>query len=521
MHRRNVLAAWAAGAISLGAAACAPRPTPTYPPQSGTAFEGVGPFPSGVGSADPTPTSVLLWTRVHPERDPGTGVPVRVRVATTPDLSEHSVVVDRRGVATASSDHCITVDATGLSPATTYWYRFDIDGARSRVGRTRTAPASGGDRLRLAAFSCQRWTHGWYTAHADLASLTTDAASDIDLVVCLGDYVYDTGYADSLYVPGRDDPVQDAVNLDDFRSKYRLYRSDPELQEVHARVPMVHVFDNHDGLDAPGDPSGPPALRAFFEHLPVRTRLPGRIDRSLRWGDLAEVFLTDQRSFRDPQPDETGPLGTSSEERPEILDPGRTLLGAEQRDWLFDGLVGSTAQWKVLCSQLMFWPWRSFPRLPWQPRGAGVFLNLTQWDGYGAERLALLDLLEAEDVRDTIVLSGDSHVFSAAQVAPDVDDPFATPRVVEFGTGSVTSNNADESNLPTSDVTGGLLRAANPNHLRYFDSERHGYVMAELTGGGVDVEVRSPRTILRPSSSVDVLARLRVEAGTQRIHRVA
>lgn len=519
MQRREVLTGWAAGALALGGLACSPRPTPTYPQQSGGPFEGEGPFPSGVGSADPTASAVLVWSRVHPERDSGTGVPVRVRVATAPSFAEHTVVAVRDSRAVALHDHCVTVDVTGLTPSTTYWYRFEIDGATSRTGRTRTAPWGSVDRFRMAAFSCQRWTHGWYTAHHDLASLADSRDSDLDLVVCLGDYVYDTGFADAVYVPGRDDLVQDAATLDDFRSKYRLYRSDPELQEVHARYPMVNVFDNHDGLDAPGDPSGPPAIRAFFEHLPVRTRLPGRIDRSVRWGDLAELFLTDQRSFRDPQPAKGGLLGTSSEERPEILDPGRTLLGVEQRDWLLGGLSSSTSQWKVLCSQLMFWPWRSIPRLPWQPRGAGVFLNMTQWDGYGAERLAILDHLESHDVRDTIVFSGDSHVFSAAQVAPDVDDPYATPRVVEFGTGSVTSNNADESNYPTSDITGPLLQEANPNHLRYFDSERHGYVAAELTSSGLDVELRSPRTILRPTSAIDVLARMHVDAGTQRIRR--
>jgi alkaline phosphatase D len=288
---------------------------------------------------------------------------------------------------------------------------------------------------------------------------------------------------------------------------------------MHAAYPVVHVFDNHDGLDGPGDPQASAALQAFFEHLPVRTSRPGRIDRTLRWGDLAEVFMTDQRSFRDPTLPETGLLGTSTTEEPAILDPTRTMLGTEQREQLISGLTGSSATWKVVGSQLMFWPWRTVPRLPGQPRGSGTYLNLTQWDGYVAERHRILDELERTDTRNTLLLSGDSHVFSAAQVAPDVDDRRSLPRVVEFGTGSITSNNADENGFPTDDATGPFLRSINP-HLRWFESERHGYVVVELTADAAVAEFRSPRTIRQPTSSVDVLRRLRVRSGAQRLEAV-
>ncbi|MFZ4519116.1 MAG: alkaline phosphatase D family protein [Microthrixaceae bacterium] len=518
MQRRTFLASLAAAGAAAAAAGCAPRPRPDYPAQSGLAFEGTGPYPAGVGSGDPTPNSVLLWTRVHPERDRGDGVPVRVQLATTPSFA--SVLFDATVTATAARDHCVTVDATGLEPGRTYWYRFTADGVTSPTGRTRTAPIGPLDHLRVAAFSCQRWTHGYFSAHADLAAMAEDPDTDVDLVLCLGDYVYETGYADQVYVPGRDDPIQNAVTQEQFRSKYRLYRSDPNLQAVHAAFPMVNIFDNHDGLSGPGDPQAAGAIAAFFEHLPVRTRLPGRIDRSLRWGDLAEVFVTDQRSFRDPTGEEAGVLGTSSEQRPDILDPGRTMLGADQRQWLVDGLTGSSARWKVLGSQLMFAPFRSVGRLPGQPRGAGVYLNMTQWDGYVGERLALLDALAANGTTDTVVLSGDSHFFAVSEVSPDVDDPYAVPRVVEFSTGSVTSNNADENNYPTDDITGPLLAGANSNSLRFFESERHGYVVLDLEPGELRAELRSPPNIRVPECPADSFARFRVAAGTQRIDRV-
>lgn len=521
MDRRTLLTSAAAGVGGLVIAGCVPSPAPDYPPQSGEPFEGIGLFPSGLGSADPTPTSALLWTRVSPRLDEGSGVEIDVEVASTPNFGG-SVVWRTTSVATAATDHCVTVDATGLRPGTTYYYRFILPAldAASAAGRTRTAPSGGVERMRVAAFSCQRLTHGYFTAHADLAALAQRPETDVDLVLCLGDYIYDTGYADGVYVPGRDDPVQDARTLADFRSKYRLYRADPNLQAMHALYPVVHVFDNHDGLDAPGDPQAAAALQAFSEHVPVRRSLPGRIDRSLQWGDLVQVFMTDQRSFRDATLPEGGILGTSTAAEPAILDPSRTMLGAAQRDWLIDGLVTSPAQWKLIGSQLMFWPWRTVPRLPGQPRGAGTYLNLTQWDGYVAERFAILDALEAGDVRNTLMVSGDSHVFSAAQVSPDVDDPRATPRVVEFGTGSITSNNADENRYPTDDVTGPFLRSVNP-HLRWFESERHGYVVLDITPAETVGEFRSPRTIRQPQSSVDVLRRMRVRSGVQRLERLS
>lgn len=518
--RRHFLGASAA--LTTGALIAGCTPTPTYPSQSELPFEGTGPFPSGVGSADPLPEAVLLWTRIHPTLRDGQPVRVEVEVATQPTFLESSIVSRIDTVADQSSDFCVTVDATGLRPRTRYWYRFHAEGATSPIGRTQTAPREDSrvEKVRIAAFSCQRWTHGWYTAHADLAAMADQDDTDIDVVICLGDYIYETGYADKVHVPGRDDPVQQAVTLEQFRSKYRMYRSDPNLQAVHARYPMIHVFDNHDGLSGPGDIQAAGAIQAFFEHIPVRTTQPGQIYRSLRWGQCVDIVMTDQRQYRDPQPVGSA-LGASTEDNPEILDPHRSMLGLEQRDWLLQQLTQSTATWKVFGSQLMFWPWRIVPRLPWQPRGSGWYLNMTQWDGYVGERLIILDALDAANVSNTVILSGDSHVFSAAQVSSDVDDPYRDPRIVEFGTGSITSNNADESDyMPESAYTAPFLYAMNPNHLKYFESESHGYVIAELHESEMFTTIRSPYSIRHPESLSRTLATWRVGAGTQRLERI-
>ncbi|HYF46478.1 MAG TPA: PhoD-like phosphatase N-terminal domain-containing protein, partial [Acidimicrobiales bacterium] len=183
-------------------------------------------FTDGVLSGDPLPDGIVLWTRVDPTLDAGAGVDVAFEVATAPDLLPLSVVANGVVHTTAAADHTVHVDVTGLDPATTYWYRFSVAGSDSPVGRTRTAPAPGASTgpVRFAFFSCQRWTHGWYTAHHDLAELALDPATDLDFVISLGDYVYDTAFADDFQV--RPDPVGVAVTQDDFRAKYHLYRSD-------------------------------------------------------------------------------------------------------------------------------------------------------------------------------------------------------------------------------------------------------------------------------------------------------
>lgn len=488
----------------------APPPRPYVP---------VAEYPQGVLSAEPTENSVMVWTRVLPALDSGLGVDVLVEIARDPSFAASSVLAARTLRANSSSDHTVMTDLDGLPSGSTLWYRFICRGAISPVGRTRTAPSQLLDAapVRIAAFSCQRYTHGYFTSHADLAALALNPSTDVDVVLSLGDYVYETGYADGVTVAGRDDPLQNALSQDDFRFKYRLYRSDPDLQAVHAAYPVVGIFDNHDGLSGPGDAQGPGALAAFFEYWPIRCGVPGQQYRSFRWGRQAEIWMTDQRQYRTPTPEESGSqLGTCTWAQPDAQDPKATMLGRQQADWLLDGLVGSSANWRVVGSQLMFWPWRTIGRLPFEPRGAGCYLNFTQWDGYQAERFRILDTLEQTRTTNTVVLSGDSHIFSAASVSPDWDDVNRAPVVAEFNAGSITSANADENGIPTSEITGPLLSSLDP-YLNWFNSERHGYVVMELTDSAATAEFRSPRTIRESRSGVDVLGRFGIPSGTQHI----
>lgn len=498
---------------------------------SAIAYTPVAAFPNGVMSGDPAVDGVVLWTHVDPGVA-GAGVAVAWEVADSPSFGVGSVVASGTSITSPSSDHTVHVEPSGLQPATTYWYRFAVGTTESPVGRTRTLPSGGVGSLRIAYFSCQRYVHGYYTAHADLAARASDPATDVDLVICLGDYVYEAGPADGVTVAGRVDPDAPQLSLDDFRRQYHLYRTDLDLQAMQAAFPVVGIFDNHDGLSGPTDPAGPGAVAAFFEQMPVRRDAgdPQRQHRSFRLGDLAELFMLDERQYRDPVPDEDDSLiGTSSVDQPEMVAPGRTMLGADQLDWLQVGVAASTSAWKILGSQLVFSPLRSERYVDVQAvagdgpqRNAGRYVNLIGWDGFQAERQAIVDHIHNTGIEDVFVIAGDSHFWTTSELPLDYDDPEAPLVLVEFGGSSVTSANAgEEAGLPGNEAVRPVVAKANPLSLRYIDVVTHGYGLIELTPQRATVTYVSPKSITEPGAPSRTLARFEVDRGTAQIRQVA
>jgi alkaline phosphatase D len=197
-------------------------------------------FRHGVASGDPRADRVLLWTRVSG----GSGeVPVRWTLASNATMTR---VVARGETRTgAARDFTVKVDATGLAPATTYYYRFEALGARSAIGRARTLPAASAARLRLGLTSCSNYPYGYFNAYARMAERT-----DLDLVLHVGDYIYDYHqgrYFDPDLAKDRPvDPPTEIIALDDYRRRYALYRTDQDLQAVHQQHTFVCVWDDHE-----------------------------------------------------------------------------------------------------------------------------------------------------------------------------------------------------------------------------------------------------------------------------------
>jgi alkaline phosphatase D len=486
-----------------------------------------GPFTLGVSSGDPTPDGVVLWTRLAP--DPlveGGGmrpVPELVRYEVAADADFRRIV--RRGVAGAlpREAHSVHVALTGLQPATTYWYRFRWGTTISTTGRTRTAPAPGStDPMRFAFVSCQNYTNGYFGAYADLAT------RDVDLVVHLGDYIYEGPGLGAARV--RDHlPNTELFTLNAYRLRHSQYRTDPDLQAAHAAHPFLMTWDDHEfkdnyadlDIDKPDLPLETIAERraaaylAYWEHAPLpRSRKPVGKDmplfRRLQWGALATFHVLDTRQYRSNQLlEQCPPAQRDPESRycAGVLDSTRGILGTAQRDWLFEGLAAPTAAWNVIANQVGF-----APLVRRNTRDAVVF-SLDSWDGYVAERQLVLDFLAENQLRNTVVITGDSHQHSVRNVPPNYRSLDGTPVATEFMGTSISS----EGDTPFGTTFGG--DADNPH--RMFDDHHRGYVEVSLNPELWSGEFRGVASVTTRTLVATPLATFEVDNGVPGARRAA
>ena len=449
-----------------------------------------GPFGWGVGSFDPTPTSVLLWTRVEPPAD---GATVEVAWALADDAAFDTVRAQGSVNATTVGDHTVRAQVDVLLPGRTYWYRFELaDGTRSPVGRTRTM--GGTERLRLGVVSCARFASGAYAGYRALAE------RDVDVVVHVGDYIYEDGQAGVR----THDPRRRCTTLADYRTRYAQHRADPDLQALHAAHPMVAVWDDHevagnawrggatshdDDRDGPWLPRLVAAGRAHEEWVPGRTaRGPdGRLRawRSIDLGDLAELVVLDTRTWgRDRQPRTAAELDDSA--------APRSMLGADQQAFVAERLEPSERRpWTFLANQVMFHPLR-LP-VPTQSlvdavtdRGFIVdgasAINPDQWDGYPTAQAHLIRSIGG--IGGVVALTGDVH-SSWGWEGPANDG--GNPTMVELVTPSITSETfADRIPAPSSVIELGLLATA--PELKHVEISSHGYLLVDCTPELVQAE---------------------------------
>jgi alkaline phosphatase D len=436
-----------------------------------------GPFTHGVGSFDPTDRSVLLWTRAAGTRRLGW------RVSAGAD--DAHVAAGEVEVAD-DADGCVSVEVAGLDPGTTYRYWFEADGRRSPVGLSRTLPASGPDHFRIAVVCCADYSQGHFAVYRAVAD------ADIDLVLHVGDYIYESaGRGDVREV----EPDRTLASLEDYRARYSQTRSDPDLRALHERHPVVAVWDDHDIADnawrqgakehdphehGPWDERLGAATRAWLEWLPVRLRDPDdrlAIWRSLSVGDLAELVLVDTRiAGRDEHPDDEG-------SRP-IGDPERSLLGDAQRAWAHERVRDTTRPWCVFVTSVVL----NRMRLPVPggellsdaaPSGYAIIdgeaMCTDEWDGYPAERDRLVAAF-AERGRGAVVASGDVHSAWAFE-GPCTGE--GNPVAVEFVAPCVTSTPM-AGHLPAGWTTLADRLAEQLPEARWFDLEHHGFLVLDI-----------------------------------------
>jgi len=514
VNRRRFMA----GALVLGASQLAP-------PLLRAAAQprlSANPFTLGVASGYPLPAGVVLWTRLAPTPLlPGGGmpaeiVPVEWEVATDEPMSR----VVRRGTTAASPEwaHSVHVEVDGLEPARWYWYRFRAAGETSPVGRTRTAPAAGAgvDRLRYAFASCQHWEYGHFNAYRGMI------ADDLDLVIFVGDYIYE--YA-SGRAQVRPHGMSEAITLDDYRQRYALFKTDPDLKAAHAACPWIVTWDDHevsnDYADDRSEQLHPrewflarraAAYRAYYEHMPLRRHMvplgpQARLYHRVAFGDLAQFHLIDDRQYRSHQPCAPAGRGGSTivEECADRLDPRLTMLGDTQERWLEFELDHSRARWNVIAQQTLM---AQLDRKP----GPGAEFWTDGWDGYPVARRRLLEYLGKRKPANPVVIGGDVHSFWVTDLKPDFDDPRSPVVATEFVGSSITSPASPR--LAKADA----LLADNP-HIRFVNAARRGYVRMDVTRDRLRAELRAVRTITQPSAEIETLVTFVVEDGRPGAHR--
>ena len=543
LPRRSVLAAGAgataAGLLPLGASAAA---------TSSRVFR------HGVASGDPLPTAVVLWTRVTPTAAslPGSGRGPRVEVTWEVARDREFRRVVRRGTTTTgpARDHTVKVDATRLEPGRWYFFRFRCHGVTSPVGRTRTAPARSADvaRLRAGVVSCSRWEDGWFAAYRHLA-----ARDDLDVVLHLGDYFYEYGATPDTDVR-TPFPPHEVLSRADYRKRHAQYKTDPDLQRLHARYPFIVTWDDHEvandswatGADNHQPDEGDYAARkrraheVYDEWMPVRlggTAATGdgtQLFRRLQWGRLADLSMLDLRSYRDEVISTAVPFPLPQVQT-EADDPDRTITGNRQMAWLKDALLRRGTRWKLVGNSVMIAP-LSTAQLPrdlveavnqvtGESPSDGVPLNTDQWDGYTADRHELFDHIARHEVTNTVFLTGDIHSGWANDLPLDPGTyPVTGCAGVEFVVTSVTSDNIDEiTGAPPRTLTlaAEATLQANNRHVKYVNFDDHGFSVLDVTRERAQMDFYVLADKRKRGSAVHWTASWLTRSGTQRVEPAA
>lgn len=479
-------------------------------------------FQHGVASGDPLADRVIIWTRVSPHT-PGP-VAVQWEVA----LDEGFLRVVRRGrvLANANSDYTVKADVLGLSPDARLFYRFRANGQTSVTGRTRTLPVGAVEQIKLAVFSCSNYPAGYFHIYAEAAK-----RDDVFASVHLGDYIYEygrEGYASSdAEAMGRlSEPATELLLLSDYRRRYAQYRSDPDLQELHAAMPMIVVWDDHEisndtwkGGAENHDPASEgafaqrraAAIRAYYEWLPIRvtdTAHPERVYRGFQFGNLLSLHMLDTRVIgRDLQLDYANYFGAGGFDTAAftaaMANPSRQLLGAEQTQWLQQRFATSSTTWDMLGQQvlmgrmnipaplvlgqisfteyatLLFKYQNSIYLTPQEQAilaQPAIPYNLDAWDGYAVARETVLGMARAYN-KNLVVLSGDTHNAWAS----DLEDYQGNAVGVEFATTAVSSPGLEEyfPNENPIAVAAGLTQIIGP--LKYANTHQRGYMLVTAT----------------------------------------
>jgi alkaline phosphatase D len=481
------------------------------------------PFTLGVASGEPSADGFVIWTRLAwsplaPDGLGGMSAPVSVTWEVAADDAMRNVIRTGSAEAQARWAHSLHVEVKGLQPNRPYWYRFAAAGYQSPIGRAKTTPApdASPDSLHFAFASCSNYQAGYFSAYRHMAD------EKPDLVIFLGDYIYETTYpaaAADRIVRQHDGPT--ATDLAGYRNRYALYHTDPHLQALHAAVPCLMTWDDHEVENDYANEWSErmettpvvflrrraAAYQAYYEHMPLSARsIPResalRLYDRFRYGSLASFSVLDGRQYRTKQPCEVPPWRrghVAPDSCTERLDDKRTYLGADQEQWLFEGFKASDAAWNIMAQGQLVAQLRQKDR-------TGMAGHWTDgWDGYPAARQRVLDAMAATKLANPVFIGGDIHSFWTTDLKADFNNPSSRTVATEFVGTSVTSDPPNYEEIAR-------VLPENP-HVRYFESRHRGYVSVDLSRGRMTTKMQVISDRRDPKATVATLKTFVVEAG--------
>ncbi len=428
-------------------------------------------FAQGVASGDPTESAVVIWTRISDLAK--SAQKVKWAISQRADMSQP--IQSGEVMTDASIDHTVKVDVRQLQPGQRYFFRFDYGDSSSPIGQTKTLPTDS-DQLSLGIVSCSNYEWGYFNAYQSLAN------KDVDLVLHLGDYIYEYGpgtYGDTT-LARQHLPAKEIITLADYRTRYKQYRTDPDLQKIHQMVPFVNIWDDHeisndaykDGAQNHQDDEGDyqsrmrDAKQAYYEWMPTRLGMGDPLYRAYSSGKLMDLIMLDERLAG-----RTKPIKALSEA------PGdHTMLGQTQLDWFSQQLSSSDAIWKIIGNQVIFSP-LDVSRVYETP------VNFDAWDGYERERNSIASLLRSDEISNVVFVTGDTHSSWAFEVPVSTREYRGNQKsyAIEIGTPSISSANWDEGRSTEETIFAEKMLLAANQHLKYVNGRDHGYVILHLT----------------------------------------
>jgi alkaline phosphatase D len=450
-------------------------------------------FPFGVASGDPQANSVIIWTAINPFKI-GSSNLVEWEIAK--DEKFISIIQKKNLEIQNSSGYTVKINVGELESGTRYYYRFKYNNQYSPTGITKTLDLNPG-KIKLAVVSCSNFEWGYFNAYKSISEI-----EDLDMVIHLGDYIYEYEqgkYASKKLKDRKHLPNKEIVTLEDYRSRYAQYRLDPDLQELHRRLPFVSIWDDHeiandtyaDGAQNHQENEGTwenrklNSQQAYFEWLPIQDQSERKIRRKFSFGPLADLYMLDGRlEGRSKQ--------VNSKDDPLLFDSSRTMLGKNQRDWLIEEVSNSKARWKIIGNQVIFSNYDYPQKLTLYSK------SMDMWEGYPYERNLILNTWVRNDVRDLIILTGDVHAAFSMDLRQNIANS-NTSIGREWVTTSITSASLNEyvPTWKTRIIENWFTQKGLNPHLDYLNFRDHGFLLVTLNQDKAIAEWHFEKNILK------------------------